>query len=88
MRFLSVMSGPATTSVTHCAITMPADGMEETAPSILMIHGKTAQQPYSAGDTLMMESVMVSATALGACMMALIAKDRKDSASKFNKMIL
>lgn len=81
MRFHSVMSGQATTSATRCVTTMLVDGTEETAPSTLTIHGKTAQQLCSAGDTLMMENVMVSVTAQAAYMMALIAKGRKDSAT-------
>lgn len=47
----------------------------------MMIHGKTALLLYSAGDTSMMGSVMANATALGAFMMALIARDRKDNAT-------
>lgn len=81
MRFHSVMSGQATTFATRCATTMHVDGMVETAPSTLMILGKTAQQLCSAGDTLMMGNVMGSVTAQAACMMALIVKDRKDSAT-------
>lgn len=81
MRFHSVMSGQAITSATRCATITPADGMEETAPSTLMIPGKTAQQLCSAGDTLMMGNVMGSVTAKAVYMMALIAKDRKASAT-------
>lgn len=81
MRFLSATSGQATTSATHCATTMPAVGMEETAHLILMIRGKTALQLCSAGATSMMGNVMASATALDVSMMALIVRDRKDNAT-------
>lgn len=81
MRFLSVTSGQGTTSATRFVTTTPADGMEETARSILTIHGKIAQPPCSAGATLTMASVMASVTALGVFMMDLIARDRKDNAT-------
>lgn len=82
MRFPSVTSGRGTISAIHCATTMPAAGMAETARSTLTILGKTAPRPCSAGATSMMESVMASVTALGVSTMALTVKDRKDSASK------
>lgn len=87
MRFLSVTSGRGTISAIRCATTMPAAGMEETARSTLMILGKTAQQPCSAGATSMMESVMASVTALGVSTMALTVRDRKDSASKSKNQV-
>lgn len=64
---------------------MLAAGMEETAHLILMILGKTALRPCSAGATSTMGSVMASATVLGVSMMALIVRDRKDNASKSTK---
>lgn len=82
MRFLSVTSGQATTSVTRCATTMPVAGMEETAHLILMIRGKTALQLCSAGVTSMMGNVMGNATAPDVSMMALIVRDRKDNATR------
>lgn len=82
MRFLSVMSGQGTISATRCATTMPVAGTEETARSTLTILGRTAQQLCNVGATSTMGSVMASATALAVSMMALIARDRKDSASK------
>lgn len=82
MRFLSATSGRETTSAIHCATTMLAAGMEETARSTLTILGKTAQQPCSAGATSTMGSVMASATALGVSTMVLTVRVRKDSASK------
>lgn len=85
MRFLSVTSGQGTTSVTRCATTTPAAGMEETAHLILMIRGKTVLQLCSAGATSMTESVMASATAPDVSMMVLIVRDRKDNASKSRK---
>lgn len=81
MRFLSVTSGQGTTSVTHCATTMPVAGTEETVHSISMILGKTALPPCSAGATSTMESAMASAIVLGVSMMALIVKDKKDNAT-------
>lgn len=57
--------------------------MEEIVRLILMIRGKTAPLHCSAGVTSMMGSVMANVTAQGVSMMALIAKGRKDSASKF-----
>lgn len=86
MRFLSVTSGRVTTSVTPCVTTMPVAGTEVTARSILTIPGKTVRLLCSAGDTSTMGSVMANVTALGVSMMALIAKDRKGSASKSGKM--
>lgn len=83
MGFHSVMSGLAITSATHCATTMPVAGMEETALLILMIRGRTALLLCSAGVTSMMGSVTASVTAQDASMMALTAKDKKGSASKF-----
>lgn len=56
--------------------------MEETARSTSMTLGKTARRPCSAGATLMMASVMASATAPGVSTMALIVRDRKGNASK------
>lgn len=85
MRFLSVTNGQGTTSVIRCATTTPVAGMEETARLTLMILGKTALPPCSAGGTLMMGSVMASVTALGVSMMALTVKDRRDNASKYRK---
>lgn len=76
------MSGQETTSVTLCATTTPADGTEETARLILMILGKIAQLLCSVGVTSIMGNVTASVTAQDVSMMALIAKDRKDSASK------
>lgn len=64
---------------------MPVAGMEETARLILMIPGKTARRPCSAGATSTMGSVMASVTALGVSMMALIVRDRRDNASKCRK---
>lgn len=81
-------SGRGTTSATHCATTMPAAGMEETAHLILMIHGKTAPLLCSAGATSMTASVMANVTALVVSMMALIAKDRKDNATLFMTSIV
>lgn len=62
--------------------------MEETVRLILMIRGKTAPLLYSAGDTSMMGSVMGSVIALGVSMMVLIAKDKKDNASKCHRNVL
>lgn len=81
MRFLSVTSGRGTISVTRCATTTPAAGMEETARLTSTILGRTAQQLCSVGATLTMGSVMASATALDVSMMALIARVRKDNAT-------
>lgn len=77
-----MMSGLETTSVTLCATTTPADGMEETARLILTILGKIAPLLCSVGVTSIMGNVTANVTAQDVSMMALIAKDRKDSASK------
>lgn len=87
-RFHSVTSLQETTSATQCATTTPAAGMEETVRLILMIRGKTAPLLYSVGDTSMMGSVMGSVIALGVSMMVLIAKDKKDNASKCHRNVL
>ena len=75
-------SGRGTTSVTRCVTTTLVAGMEVTARSTLMIRGKTAPRLFSAGVTSMMGSATASVTAPGVSTMDLIAKDKKDSASK------
>lgn len=52
-----------------------------------MIHGKIAPLLCSVGVTSIMGNVTASVTAQGVSMMALIAKDRKDNASKYKNVL-
>lgn len=70
--------------------TTSAAGTTATVPSTSTTHGRTARPRCSAGDTLMMENAIHSATTLDACTMGLTARIWRDSASKlkFYKMYL